>query len=140
MTPVSSAIGMNSAGIEAPEARMIPAQQRLETRDGAVLEPHDRLEIDFDLAAVERAGRSASSAKRSERRLRIVGRKTSMRLPPRRLPCRMAISASFSMSSRLACNCGSKSARPIEAVSGISLVAEGHRRRRRAAHDIGEAR
>ena len=40
---------------EAAEARMIPAQQRLEAGDGAILQPHDRLEIDLDLAARERA-------------------------------------------------------------------------------------
>ncbi len=139
MTPVSSATGMNSAGFEPPEPRMVPAQQRLEAGDGAVFEPDDRLEIDLHLAAIERAaqiglkrrgGPSAGCAS--------TGRNTSMRLPPRRLPWRMAISASFSMSSRLACSCGSKSATPIEAVSGISCLAESDRRRDGAAHDIGE--
>ena len=34
---------------------MIPAQQRLETRDGAVLQPDDRLEEDLHLVALESA-------------------------------------------------------------------------------------
>ncbi len=42
-------------GREAAEPRMVPAQQRLEAGDGAVLEPHDRLEQDLDLAAVDGA-------------------------------------------------------------------------------------
>ena len=33
---------------------MVPAQQRLEARDGAILQPHDRLEEGLDLAAAER--------------------------------------------------------------------------------------
>ncbi len=54
MMPVSSAIGMNSAGPSRPSLRMIPAQQRLEAGDGAIFEPHDRLEIDLHFAAIER--------------------------------------------------------------------------------------
>ena len=61
------------AGLEAPEARMIPAQQRFEARDGAVLQPHDRLEEDFHLVAVERAAqigfeRQTVGAQRAHRR------------------------------------------------------------------------
>ena len=46
-------------GPDAAEARMVPAQHRLEARDGAVLEPHDRLEQHLDLAAVERPAQIA---------------------------------------------------------------------------------
>ena len=41
-------------GADAAEPRMIPAQHRLEARDGAVLEAHDRLEQHLHLVAVER--------------------------------------------------------------------------------------
>ncbi len=47
---------------EPPKARMIPAQQCLEARDGAVLEPDDRLEIDLDFTAVERAAQVRGEA------------------------------------------------------------------------------
>ena len=38
-----------------PELRMIPARQRLEAGDGAVLQPNDRLVEDLDLLALQRA-------------------------------------------------------------------------------------
>ena len=37
------------------EFRMVPARQRLEAGDGAILEPHDRLIEDGDLVALDRA-------------------------------------------------------------------------------------
>ena len=66
---------------------MVPAQQRLEAGDGAVLQPHDRLEEDLDLAAVERPAQIGLERDRSERCVRMAGRNISMRLPPRRLAC-----------------------------------------------------
>ena len=70
---------------QAPEPRMIPAQQGLETGDGAVLEPDDRLETEFASRRDRARGADrASSVRRSERAVRIAGRKTSMRLPPMR--------------------------------------------------------
>ena len=45
---------MNSAGDIRPSLRMVPARQRLEAGDGAVLEPDDRLIEDGDLLALER--------------------------------------------------------------------------------------
>ena len=53
--PISSAMAMNSAGEQPAHLRMIPARQRLEAGDGAILEPHDRLIEDGDLLALERA-------------------------------------------------------------------------------------
>ena len=41
---VSSASDMKSPALKQAEARMLPAQHRLEAGDGAVFEPHDRLE------------------------------------------------------------------------------------------------
>src|ERR1700732_4349363 len=41
-------------GAEPPETRMIPSKQRFEARNRAVLEPDDRLEKNFDFAAVKR--------------------------------------------------------------------------------------
>ena len=55
MRPISSAIEMNSAGDMRPISGVVPARQRLEAGDGAVLEPHDRLVEDRDLLALERA-------------------------------------------------------------------------------------
>ena len=53
--PISSAMVMNSAGDSRPSFGMIPARQRLEAGDRAILEPHDRLVEDLDLLALERA-------------------------------------------------------------------------------------
>ena len=41
---------------------MAPARQRLEAGDGAVLEPHDRLEQHVDLAALERVAQIVGRA------------------------------------------------------------------------------
>ena len=46
----------------AAQLRMIPAHQRLEAGDRAVLEPHDRLVEDRDLLALERAAQIGSRA------------------------------------------------------------------------------
>ncbi len=49
MRPVSSAIAMNSCGLNAPVQRVLPARQRLEAGDALVVEAHDRLVDDVDL-------------------------------------------------------------------------------------------
>ena len=54
ISPISSAMVMNSAGDSAAQLGMVPARQRLEAGDGAVLQPHDRLIEDSDLVALER--------------------------------------------------------------------------------------
>ena len=46
-------------GRDRAELGVVPAQQRLEARDGPVLQPHDRLERDPHLAAIERAAEVA---------------------------------------------------------------------------------
>ena len=46
---------MNSDGAEPAHLGMVPAHQRLEAGDRAVLQPHDRLVEDRDLVALERA-------------------------------------------------------------------------------------
>ena len=87
---------------------MVPAQQRLEARDGAILQPDDRLEIDLDLVALDGAAQVGLERQPVRRACaRMPGRNISMRLPPARLAWAMAISASLSMSSRLACSSGS---------------------------------
>ena len=53
--PISSAIEMNSAGDRRPSLGMIPARQRLEAGDRAVLQPHDRLVQHLDLLALDGA-------------------------------------------------------------------------------------
>ena len=58
----------------AAELRMVPARQRLEARDRAVFQPHDRLVQDGDLLALERAAqfgfeRQAVGLARAHRRL-----------------------------------------------------------------------
>ena len=47
------------ARLDAAKARMLPAQQRLEAGDGAILEPHDGLEEQLDFVAVQRAAQFA---------------------------------------------------------------------------------
>ena len=42
-------------GLDHTSLRMTPAQQRLEPGNRAVLQPHDRLIVDLDLVALERA-------------------------------------------------------------------------------------
>ena len=72
--PISSAIAMNSDGDSAAHLGMVPARQRLEAGDRAVLQPHDRLVEDGDLVALERAAqlgfeRQAVGLARAHRRL-----------------------------------------------------------------------
>ena len=76
---------MNSDGEHAAHLGMVPARQRLEAGDGAVLEPHDRLIEDRDLVALERAPQLGFQRRRSVLRARIDGLNTSMRSPPMRL-------------------------------------------------------
>ena len=52
--PVSSAIGMKSAGETRPRVGMVPADQRLERADAVVLEVEQRLVIELELAALDR--------------------------------------------------------------------------------------
>ena len=54
MSPVSSAMVMNSIGRQPTQARMIPARQRLEARDRAIVEPYDRLVQDRNFVAFDR--------------------------------------------------------------------------------------
>src|ERR1700761_2241544 len=46
-------------GRHPPELRMIPARQRLEAGNGAILQPHDRLVQDRDLLALDSAAQLA---------------------------------------------------------------------------------
>ena len=55
MVPVSSAIGMNSAGETMVPSRLLPAHQRLEADDVAGGQVEDRLVVHAQLATVERA-------------------------------------------------------------------------------------
>ena len=55
MSPVSSASGMNSPGGTRPAFGMLPAHERLGTDAARILEPHDRLEEQAQLAALDRA-------------------------------------------------------------------------------------
>ena len=51
MSPVSSAIGTNCVGRHHAALGVVPAQQRLHARDAPVVEPHDRLVVELELAA-----------------------------------------------------------------------------------------
>ena len=53
--PLSSAIGMNSSGSDGTEAPVVPAGQGLELRHPSGGQTHDRLVLDGQLVAVERA-------------------------------------------------------------------------------------
>ena len=103
------------ARLEPAETRMVPAQQRLEAGDGAILEPHDRLEEHLDLAALQRAAQLGLE-RQPVGALRRASTGGTPRCDCRRRAWRerMAISASSSMSSRSGCSCGSNRAMPIE--------------------------
>ena len=55
ISPVSSAIGMNRAGVTAPRRGMVPAHQRLDTADPSGHEVDDGLVDEVELPAVQRA-------------------------------------------------------------------------------------
>ena len=54
MRPVSSAIGMNSAGEIMPRVGMVPPQQRFETADFVALQIDQRLIVQFEFAVRQR--------------------------------------------------------------------------------------
>jgi hypothetical protein len=54
IAPVSSAIGMNTAGETPAQRMMIPAEQRLEAGHPLVQQVDDRLVVHLQLAAIER--------------------------------------------------------------------------------------
>ena len=54
MSPLSSAIGMNSAGETTP-LLVVPAQQRLGAQDAAGLQRHDRLKVQHEFVALQGA-------------------------------------------------------------------------------------
>ena len=111
-------------GADPAEARMIPAQHRLEARDGAVLQAHDRLEQHLHLVAVERLAQ-VGLHRETVAAVGAHGRAGTPRSGRRRgaWHATMAISALRSTSSRRAAICGSWRARPMEAVRKISRSA-----------------
>ena len=62
MRPLSSAIPRNSSGTSSPRSGMLPPCERLEGLDPAGLERDDRLVVDDDLVALERAPQLAPRA------------------------------------------------------------------------------
>ena len=85
---------------------MLPAQQGLEPGDGAIFQPHDRLEKDLDLAAIQRAAqialeRGPVGALGAHRRREEFGA-----IAAAFLALTMAISASLRRSLPLAGSCG----------------------------------
>ena len=103
------------------QARMAPARQRLEAGDGAVLEPHDRLEHHVDFAAVERVAqivgeRLAVRARRAHAHGESLG--SSRRPPSWRWRARSRRRRAGRRPSRAAT--GSKATTPIETVSATS--------------------
>ena len=124
IAPVCSARGMKSAGPRRPRRGMVPPQQRLEPGDGAIFQPDDR------------AGSRLSSRRGRAHAAQVgfeidCGRRAALRIGgPEQfeavaagafLALRIAISPSFSMSSRREMDlAGRNSATPIEAVSGTS--------------------
>ena len=98
--PVSSAIGMNSAGRDQAALGVLPAHQRLGADAARVGEPDDRLEEEPELAALERAVHRVLGRVRGRRaRVRIVSSNTSTRPRPSSLAWYIAASASRSNSS-----------------------------------------
>ena len=81
ISPVSSASGDELVGTEQAALGVVPAHERLDARDAPVGELDDRLVVQRELAAVERAAQLALGARRSARAPRMRASKSSK--PPR---------------------------------------------------------
>ncbi len=118
---------------------MVPAQQRLEAGDGAILEPHDRLEEHLDLAALQRAAqirlqRQPVGALRAHRRAEHFDAIAADALGV----AHGDLGVLQHVARRRGASAGSNKRDADRGEQADLAVGEAHRRRQRAAHGIGQ--